>query len=93
MATNATTNTHRFTFEFTGNPTTTTAKMKSLAGVGTFLVAQDHILVSYMPGAFNEAQGGKMAVRAVDVHKMVLPAVYYTPDASEGGLHFVFGAR
>ena len=92
MAPNTIANATRFTIELTGNPATNAAKMKALAGIGTYILAKDHVLAMLMPEALNETQANKVTIRVVDVHKMLLPGITYSPDAAKGCLHFALNA-
>ena len=83
----------KYAFKYVGSPTTDAAKVKTLSGRGPLLVAQDHLLVRFMPEAFDGASHAPdYVVNIADVHHLILPAITIDDDMSDGGVHFATGS-
>ena len=78
---------------YIGNPTSDSARMKTLAGAGPLLLAQEHMLVVMLPEAFDRtSQAPKVVVNLTDLHSLLFGGLLFDGDLVDKGAHLAVRA-
>ena len=79
-----------YAFKYVGNVTSEAAIVKSLKGGGPMVVANDHLLVTMLPDAFEDAAtAGHKNVHMQQLEAMSMDGLLFERDVSNGGTHLI----